>query len=382
MNDSDYQLPLCDIDPDLCFFNELEFQVSSNCNYFNCESFVNAHNDKQKRYCYDNLSLCHVNIRILKQNFAGLERYLGLLNMKFTIIGVTETWLDEYDCDLYGLNVYNLVEKHRDSRRGGGVGIFIRNGACYSERNIIVCVIYRPPNTDTLVFIELFNDILDIIKREDKLCYILSDFNIYILNYDAHSATAQFMDTLYENAFFPLTNRPTRVTPTSATLIDNIFTNNLHSYEYVLQGVFVTDISDHFPVFHINYLYKGKEIESYTCKTNYSLRNKQNFRVALAEIDWNKLHAARDAQQAFTMFHSIFLKLYNEHFPKRRVKTKYNNRKPWLSQGLKLSIRTKNKLYLTYVKLKCLRNELSYKSYRNKLNHTSRLLKGITTLNC
>ena len=139
MNDSDYQLSLCDIDPDLCFFNELEFQVSSNCNYFNCESFVNAHNDKQKRYCYDNLSLCHVNIRSLKQNFAGLERYLDLLNMKFTIIGVTETWLDEYDCDLYGLNDYNLVEKHRDSRRGGGVGIFIRNGACYSTRGKI-CV--------------------------------------------------------------------------------------------------------------------------------------------------------------------------------------------------------------------------------------------------
>ena len=88
-----------------------------------------------------------------------------------------------------------------------------------SERNIIVCVIYRPPNTDTLVFIELFNDILDIIKREDKLCYILGDFNINILNYDTHSATAQFMDTLHENAFFPLINRPTRVTPTSATLI-------------------------------------------------------------------------------------------------------------------------------------------------------------------
>ena len=71
-----------------------------------------------------------------------------------------------------------------------------------SERNIIVCVIYKPPNTDILVFIELFNDILDIIKREDKLCYILGDFNINILNYDTHSATAQFMDTLYENAFF------------------------------------------------------------------------------------------------------------------------------------------------------------------------------------
>ena len=52
---------------------------------------------------------------------------------------------------------------------------------------------------------------------------------------------------------------------------------------------------------------------------------------------------------------------------------KYNNHKPWLSEGLKLSIRTKNKLYLTYVKQKYLRNELWYKSYRIKLNHTLRI---------
>ena len=65
--------------------------------------------------------------------------------------------------------------------------------------------------------------------------------------------------------------------------------------------------------------------------------------------------------------------LYNEHFSKRRVKTKYNNRKHWLSEGLKLFIHTKNKLYLTYVKQKCLRNEMMYKSYGNELNHTLRI---------
>ena len=38
-----------------------------------------------------------------------------------------------------------------------------------------------------------------------------------------------------------------------------------------------------------------------------------------------------------------------------------------------MSIRTKNKLYLTYVNQKCLRNELRYNSYRNELNYTSRI---------
>ena len=70
---------------------------------------------------------------------------------------------------------------------------------------------------------------------------------------------------------------------------------------------------------------------------------------------------AHDAQQAFTQFQSVFLKLYEEHFPKRRIQFKYNNREPSLTDGLKLSIRTKNKLYIASVKQKCVTNELRYK---------------------
>ena len=398
INDGDYQSPLCDIDPDLCFFNEIEYQVSSTCNYFDCESFKKAHYDMKKQYYIDNLALCHLNILSLKQNLADFERYLNLLDMRFTIIGVSETWLGDCDCLLYELNGYDLIEEHRVSKRGGGVGIFVKNGMCFSKRedlcifeeyaecvtieieksflnsdqNIIVCAIYRPPNTDTLVFNEMFSDLLDIITRENKLCYIMGDYNINLLNHDTHSATAQFMDMLYSNAFIPLINRPTRVTPSSATLIDNIFTNNLRSNEHMLQGIFVTDISDHFPVFHVNYLYQEKEVETSICKRKYSFRNKQNFCAALAEIDWSNLHTAHDAQQAFTQFQSVFLKLYEEHFPKRRIKFKYNNRRPWLTEGLKLSIRTKNKLYIASVKQKCVTNEVRYKDYRNKLNHALR----------
>ena len=121
-----------------------------------------------------------------------------------------------------------------------------------SDKNIIVCVIHRPPNTDTLVFNKMFGDLLDINKRENKLCYILGDYDINLLNHDTHSATAQFIDMLYPNAFVPLINRPTRVTPSSATLIDKIFSNNPRSNEHMLQGIFVTDILGHFPVFHAN----------------------------------------------------------------------------------------------------------------------------------
>ena len=65
------------------------------------------------------------------------------------------------------------------------------------------------------------------IQKDNKKCYIMGDYNINLLNYDLHTATAEFTDMMYANSFVPLINRPTRITESSATLIDNIFSNDL-----------------------------------------------------------------------------------------------------------------------------------------------------------
>ena len=63
------------------------------------------------------------------------------------------------------------------------------------------------------------------------------------------------------------------------------------------------------------------------------------------------------------------LKHFNINFPKQTVKVNYNNRKPWLTQGIKDSIKMKNKLYTRHLKVNTVANEVNYKSYRNKLHH-------------
>ena len=50
-----------------------------------------------------------------------------------------------------------------------------------------------------------------------------------------------------------------------------------------------------------------------------------------------------------------------------KVKTQYRNRLPWLTEGLKLSIKHKNKLYCTSLKHPTEYNINTYKNYRNKL---------------
>ena len=76
-----------------------------------------------------------------------------------------------------------------------------------------------------------------------------------------------------------------------------------------------------------------------------------------------------DAELIFTRFHEIFLRLHNVNFLKRKIKLKYNNRKPWLTEGLKQSIKNINKLYMKSVKIRSAYNEMKYKTFRNKLKH-------------
>ena len=113
----------------------------------------------------------------------------------------------------------------------------------------------------------------------------MGDFNINILN-ENHQATNDFINLMNSNCLYPVISKPTRVTPTTATLIDNIFTNNL---EFNMNsGILYTDLSDHFPIFLIT---QFKLITNpYTRKKQVRLINSSNintFQSKLAETDWS-----------------------------------------------------------------------------------------------
>ena len=54
---------------------------------------------------------------------------------------------------------------------------------------------------------------------------------------------------MFSLGLYPLIDKPTRITAYSATLIDNIFTNELGST--ISSGLIINDISDHLPIFAI-----------------------------------------------------------------------------------------------------------------------------------
>ena len=123
------------------------------------------------------------------------------------------------------------------------------------EKNLIVGIIYRPPNQNVNDFVTRMNEILGKISRDNKICYIMGDFNLNLLKNQNHNATGEFLDGLYSHLFFPLITLPSRITSHTATLIDNIFSNHVE-HSYLKSGLLITDISDHLPIFSICFDHK------------------------------------------------------------------------------------------------------------------------------
>ena len=149
-----------------------------------------------------------MNIRSLQRNFHALKNYFSGLEFEFTLLGVTETWMNDMNCDYFSMPAYHFIENHRSDRSGGGVGIFLRRNCDFcihhdlvvfnnlfesvlieipntvfnTGKNIIVSVIYRPPGTDMDMFNNELPNLLESIKSENKVCYLLGDYNINLWN--------------------------------------------------------------------------------------------------------------------------------------------------------------------------------------------------------
>ena len=172
---------------------------------------------------------------------------------------------------------YNAEHQCRPIRGGGGVSLYIHESIEYFVRddlsvnnknieclfveiqkdqigktqNVIAGVVYRPPDTDINAFNQYLESILQTINSEKKQIYMLGDWNINLLSVDKHGPSQDFINVMYSYNLFPIITKPTRVTNKSATIIDNIFTNNIFQSNKVLTGILHTDISDHYPIFHI-----------------------------------------------------------------------------------------------------------------------------------
>ena len=393
LNESENRyLPYGDIDPDTMYFNNIKYQLQSSSNYYLEDSFNELIN---KNSINENCpGMLHNNICSIPANLTKFLAYLKNINFVFPVIGLTETKLSEQNKSLYdisGYTSYHLTKDVNDLVRGHGVSVYIRSiyestiidrytickeylecifiDVTFGINSYIIGVVYRPPNSNVNSFTEEFFNMVNSIKSKfKKPLYLMGDYNLDLLKYDENKYVCEFLDMFFSYGFIPLINRPTRVTEKTATIIDHIYTNNYDVESKLHQGILITDTSDHFAIFHI----LQDELNSANVEEPVLVRhvndiNLIRFQNDILNVNWTSVYECTNAQSAFTKFFEIHSSIFNRCFPIKPLKKTYRNRLPWLTNGLKLSIKTKNNLYKRHLKHPSAYNQNKYSRYRNSL---------------
>lgn len=175
-----------------------------------------------------------------------------------------------------------------------------------------------------------------------------------LLKHESHSVTAQFIESRFAFSFLPMITKPTRITSRSATLIDNIFTNN--ATVSTKNGLIISDISD--SIVFGDYL--RKDSNSFTIRDT-SKKRVNEFRHKLENTNWDfsdQANNANDPNTAYNIFIDKYTGLFDACFPFKTIKGKALNsfRKPWLTKSLLRSINKKNKLYKQYLCIDQMKN--------------------------
>ena len=351
--DDDYESPFSCID----------------CDYYEPKQF----NEKTKEL-QNSTSYFHLNCRSLSKNWDSFHDLLCELHdahFSFDFIGISEVFKCDRDQRLALPGYHNIITRCRDEGNHGGVGLFIKQDINFkiredlsifiphifesifvevssiSSKNNIVGVIYRPnsqPKADIDIFMKTLLDLMNLITNENKHCTMMGDFNIDLLKYNSHEKTNNYVDNIFSNGFLPIITKPTRVTASSATLIDHIYTNNLN--QILTAGIIVNDVADHFGTFH---LVKSKSVQSInTCikKRSFSDKNTNRFKTYLDEADFTEVLNSSCPNSAYTQFIDIYKCAFEKAFPfeNKKVHKKFIKREPWMTTGLLTSARTKSKL--------------------------------------
>ena len=105
-----------------------------------------------------------------------------------------------------------------------------------------------------------------------------------------------------------------------------------------------TDISDDFPnIFATKSEIDAGITEQYISKRNISDLSIDKFKQKLRNIDWNNIKISRSVSDAYSKFFKIFLSLYNECFPKIKVKLKPQRQfDPWITKSIRKIFEKKN----------------------------------------
>ena len=314
-------------------------------------------------------SIIHLNIRSLPRNGNDFIAYLETIKMKFSVICLTETWLNENRVVDDVFTDYNAFHSMRSTDRspGGGVSVYVHKKLksievsdlttnleyieCIFVRvfgsnncNITIGACYRKPEaSNASAFISALSDIISNLDVNDYK-FIAGDFNFNLFHMDNDQNVSAFIDSMLSLGFVNTISKPTREIGDSISLIDNIFASYTVPQS---SGTLYWDISNHYPIFMIvkNMFVRNQEPQL----VKYRLINDTTLDAlaqSLYDHNFEDLRNEDNIDVAIEYLDSIIMHYYDIHCPiiTKRITNK-DRAKPWINSYVKNLIKNRENYY-------------------------------------
>ena len=274
-----------------------------------------------------------------------------LYDQNIDVLAINETRLNysifDQEVKVQG---YDIICRDRSTngRFGGGVCFYIRSNISYSvctdldselrtdldcelleiisieirkhnSKPFVITSWYRPPNSLHELFTHI-NTLLGKLDSENVEHFLMGDLNCDLQSKDNGNVRALLNITdIY--GLEQLINEPTRITPSTSTLIDLIFTNRPENV--YRSGVSHVAISDHSLV----YAYRKISIPTFSKGVNlityrqFKHFNSANFYADILAQPWDEIKQLYDPNDMWRRWKELFLNVCEKHAPTKTKQT-------------------------------------------------------------
>ena len=249
---------------------------------------------------------------------------------------------------------------------------------------MVVGLVYRHPGSQYKAFCERICNTIDDMNRCNKNFIIMGDVNVNSLKYNTVGTVTDYLQSIEGAGCLSFIDKATRVVKRGnrweTSCIDHLYSNiepaRMKTY------VVTSDISDHFStlakILDVNAINLSKK-DIYRRKKTLNAHETEHYKNELGYL-LNKngcfdLGSKYSVNEKTSHLLGSYECLADKYMPLTRLSKKKNKNllKPWISQGIRESIASRNKLRKKSFKSKCDVIHNLYKTYHNMITHLKKI---------
>ncbi|CAG4981160.1 unnamed protein product [Colias eurytheme] len=311
------------------------------------------------------------------------EFVVALDRLRVDILAVNETWLREGEEGraplVPGYRLRHIPRSRSIRNRGGGVGFYVKEGMVVKTlqhpitlqveqmwvkttvqgKTVVLGTAYRPPWLDVQIFLDALIESLGSFMWSDNIV-LLGDFNINFLN-KQHVSFSKLESFLHTMNLTQLISEPTHFTDKSETLLDLICTNIAASHVVVEH---VSALSSHAFVSCTLNIPKDKYIPRWITYRSLKDIDMESFEATLEEVRWHTIMEMNNVDEMVKILTTYIQIIFDHHAPR---KVKYVKRKlhPWITDTIKLMMKTRDEAQVTARRSKEGKHKAYYKELKS-----------------